>query len=64
VVVEGSVQKSGDRLRASLRMTDVHSGKLIWAADFDVPASDPLQAQASLARDATAEISRRLAVTR
>ena len=63
VVVEGTAQKFGERLRVSLRMTDVHSGKLIWADDFDVPASDPLQAEASVAREAAGMIGRRLGPT-
>lgn len=41
VIVEGTVQRILDRLTVTARLTDVHSGKLIWAENFDVAAVDP-----------------------
>jgi len=35
VLVEGTVQRSGGRVTVSVRLVDVHSGKLIWAENFD-----------------------------
>jgi len=34
-VVDGTVQRRGDRVRISVRMTRVADGKAIWAASFD-----------------------------
>jgi DNA-binding winged helix-turn-helix (wHTH) protein/TolB-like protein len=56
VIVEGTAQLSGDKLRTVLRVTDVHSGRLIWAGAFDAPASDPAQAQTDIARTAAGQI--------
>ncbi|MFB3828245.1 MAG: winged helix-turn-helix domain-containing protein [Bryobacteraceae bacterium] len=60
VVVEGTVQKSNGGLRVSVRLTDVHSGRLIRADGYDVATGDA-QAQAAAARTAAANIGRHLA---
>ncbi len=49
-VLEGSVAGLGPQLRIIARLSDVHSGRLVWAESFDVPAADPAQAQLSAAR--------------
>jgi DNA-binding winged helix-turn-helix (wHTH) protein/TolB-like protein len=56
VIVEGTAQLSGDKLRTVLRVTDVPSGRLIWAGAFDAAASDPAQAQSEIARTAAGQI--------
>jgi DNA-binding winged helix-turn-helix (wHTH) protein/TolB-like protein len=61
VVVEGTAQRFGPQIRISVRLTDVHSGKLIWAEVYDVGAMDMGQMEAAVARDAAAQIGRRLA---
>lgn len=45
-VLEGTVQRAGNRLRVTARMADVRSGKLIWAESYDL---DPDNAQAEAA---------------
>ena len=40
VVVEGTAQKVGPRVRVSVRLTDVHSGRLIWADGYDLAAGE------------------------
>lgn len=60
VILEGAVQRTGDRLRITARLADVHSGKLIWAETYDERADDPGGAQAVVARAVAAEISKRL----
>lgn len=60
VVMEGKAVKADGHMRIALRMTDVHSGRLIWAQQYDVPADSPA-AQVSIARAAAAEAGRYLA---
>jgi DNA-binding winged helix-turn-helix (wHTH) protein/TolB-like protein len=61
VIVEGTVQRSGDRLTVTARLTDVHSGKLIWAENFDVAAADSAQGQMTIARAVATQARARLA---
>jgi TolB-like protein len=61
VMVEGTVQRIGDRLRIAVRLTDVHSGKLIWAESFDRSAADLASAQTDVANAAALQIGARLA---
>jgi TolB-like protein len=39
-VVQGSVQRSGNRLRINVRLVDVESGKHLWADRFEKPVAD------------------------
>jgi TolB-like protein/tetratricopeptide (TPR) repeat protein len=39
-VLEGSVQRSGSRLRVNVQMVDAGSGNHIWAERFDKPVAD------------------------
>jgi len=39
-LVEGTVHKNCDRIRITARLVDVHTGKLIWANNYDYPAAD------------------------
>ena len=59
VVIEGTAQSFGRQVRVSLRLTDVHSGRLIWAEGYDVSAEDP-GAQTRAARDAALRIGQYL----
>ena len=56
VIVEGTVQRVGDRVRITARMTDVHSGKLIWGDTFDYPERTPADAQIDVARRVAAQV--------
>lgn len=64
VLVEGTIQKLGDRLRTSVRLVDVRSGKLIWAETYDEPAADPGMAQQNVARAIAREAGARLSAPR
>ena len=59
--VEGSAQLLGSRLSISLRLKDVHSGKVIWADNYSPPAADLGQAQMDVALSAAAQLRARLA---
>jgi len=39
-VLEGSVQRSGDRLRVNVQLIDAQSGHHLWADRFDKPVAD------------------------
>lgn len=60
VIVEGTAQQFGSNVRIALRMSDVHSGRLIWAENYDCPAGDPASAESSVARAAAEQIGQRL----
>jgi DNA-binding winged helix-turn-helix (wHTH) protein/TolB-like protein len=62
VLVEGTVQKAGERLTITARLVDVHTGKLIWADDYDYPAADWGQVQAEAARKVAARVGAHLAI--
>ena len=44
-VLEGSVQRSGDRLRVNVQLVDAETGAHLWADRFDKPLSDLLDMQ-------------------
>lgn len=60
VIVEGAAQGFGQQIRVSVRLTDVHSGRLIWADSYDVAAADMNQAESMIARSVAEQIGRRL----
>ena len=39
-VLEGSVQRAGDRMRVSVQLIDAESGNHLWAERFDKPVAD------------------------
>jgi DNA-binding winged helix-turn-helix (wHTH) protein/TolB-like protein len=56
VIVEGTAQRFGPQVRISARLTDVHSGKLIWAEGYDVAAADISQAETTVAGAVAAQV--------
>ena len=44
-VLEGSVQRSGNRLRLNVQLIDVATGKHLWAERFDKPVADLFDTQ-------------------
>jgi TolB-like protein len=44
-VVEGSVQRSGNRLRVNVQLVDAESGNHLWAERFDKPVADLFEVQ-------------------
>ncbi len=58
--LEGTAQVLGPRLRISLRLKDVNSGKVIWAENYDREAAELGQAQIDVARLAAGQIRERL----
>ena len=61
-LVEGTVQKVEERIRISARLVDVHTGKLIWAENYDYPASDLGRIQPEAAQAIAAQVGAHLAI--
>jgi DNA-binding winged helix-turn-helix (wHTH) protein/TolB-like protein/Flp pilus assembly protein TadD len=49
VVLDGSIQKSGDRVRVTTRLIDVRSGSTLWSEQFDENFTDIFRVQDSIA---------------
>ena len=52
-LMEGTIQKSGQRLRLSVRLLRVRDGASLWAAKYDEDFSDVFRLQDSIAEQAT-----------
>jgi TolB-like protein len=62
VLVEGTVQKVGERIAITARLVDVHTGKPIWAESYDYAAADLGQIEAEAARKVAAQVGAHLAI--
>jgi TolB-like protein/DNA-binding winged helix-turn-helix (wHTH) protein/Tfp pilus assembly protein PilF len=49
-VVEGSIVRSGDRIRITAQLIDAHTDRHLWAQSFEGPASDILTLQDNVAQ--------------
>ena len=59
-VVEGSVSRSGDKVRITAQLIDARADKHLWAKSFERNSSDVLALQAELASAIAREINVRL----
>ena len=59
-VVEGSVARSGDKVRITAQLIDARADKHLWAKSFERSSSDVLALQAELASAIAGEINVRL----
>jgi len=64
VMLEGTVQQTGDRVRITARLVDVHSAKLVWSDSYDYPVHQLAEAQDRAARDIVAQVGSHLASRR
>lgn len=55
-VVEGSIQRMGERVHVSAQLIQASTDAHLWAKDYDRETSDLLRLQADLAREIAAEI--------
>ena len=56
-LLDGTIQRSGETIRVSVRLLDLHAGpEVLWAARFDCPASDLLRLQDRIASETVAQI--------
>jgi len=56
-IVEGSVVRSGDRVRITAQLIDARSDKHLWAQSFEGPLGDILSLQDSVAREISLQTS-------
>ncbi|MEO8334791.1 MAG: protein kinase [bacterium] len=61
VVLSGSVQRSGDKLRISAQLINTATGVNLWSENFDRPAGDIFAVQDEVAQSAVAALKLRLA---
>lgn len=60
VILEGAIEPLGDRTRVTARLGDVHSGKLIWAGNFDTPRGEFRDIQREVAKQIALQVGSRL----
>ncbi|HEV8591114.1 MAG TPA: winged helix-turn-helix domain-containing protein, partial [Pyrinomonadaceae bacterium] len=59
-VLDGTIQRSGDRLRVSVNLLCVNDGRSLWADNFDMSASDVFSIEDTVARQVAASLKLRL----
>lgn len=59
-MVEGTAQQFGPQVRVTLRLSDVHSGRLLWSEGYDGPVGDLAGMEQSVARAAAEQIGKHL----
>ena len=60
-ILEGSVQKSGDRLRITARLVDTDSGSYLWSENYDRNISDIFAVQDDIGNSVVAALTATLA---
>ena len=60
VVLEGSLQRAGDRLRVSVNLLRVSDGVSLWADNFDLRTTDIFEIQDRVARDVASHLQLRV----
>ena len=60
VVLEGSVQRAGDRLRVSVNLLRVSDGASLWADNFELRTSDIFEIQDRVAREVASHLQLRI----
>lgn len=64
MLLEGTIQRAGERVRITSRLVDVHSGKLIWSDSYEYPMTNLADVQSQAAREITAHVDAHLAIQR
>ena len=59
-LVEGSVRRAGERVRASVHLVDARTGFRVWGDDYDRATRDLLALQEDIAREVAVQIAGRL----
>lgn len=59
-VLDGSIQKSGDRVRMTVRLIDVKKGQPLWSEQFDERFTDIFSVQDAIAERVTNSLALRL----
>jgi len=59
-VIEGSIQRSGDRVRVTAQLIDTRTDTHLWARAYDERLADVLNVQSNVAREIADQVERRL----
>ena len=59
-LVEGSIRRSPERLRVSVRLTDTSRGALLWSEQYDAEPKDIFQVQDDITRRIAGSLAVRL----
>jgi len=59
-VLDGNIQKAGDRMRVSVRLVRTNDGQVIWSEHFDEKLADIFSVQDSIARRVGNQVAPRL----
>jgi DNA-binding winged helix-turn-helix (wHTH) protein/TolB-like protein/Flp pilus assembly protein TadD len=62
-VLEGTLQKAGDRFRITVRLISIQGGSTVWASTFDEKSTDLLAMQDSISEQVTRALSLNLSNT-
>ena len=59
-LIEGSVERSGDRVRVRIQLIEASSDRHLWAEEYDRQLNDVLQLEGELAQDVAREVQLQL----
>jgi class 3 adenylate cyclase/TolB-like protein len=59
-VVEGGVQRSGDRLRVTAQLVDAEAGQILWSDRFDQDVADILDVRDEIVRQVASRLALRI----
>jgi TolB-like protein len=60
LLLEGTIQRVGDRVRVTPRLVDVHSAKLVWSLSYEYPAEPSGDAEGRAANEIGSQVGSRL----
>ena len=59
-VIEGTVRRSGNRVRIATRLVDAHTGETLWSESYDRNLTDIFAIQSEIARNIAAKLNAEL----
>jgi len=59
-ILEGSLRRSGDRMRITVQLIDARTGYHLWSEDFDRPVDDTIKIQEDISRSVAGTLQVRL----
>jgi TolB-like protein/Tfp pilus assembly protein PilF len=59
-ILEGSIRRSGDRMRITVQLIDARTGYHLWSEDFDRPVDDAIKIQEDISRSVAGSLQVRL----
>jgi TolB-like protein len=64
VMLDGTVERAGERVRVTARLVDVHSAKVAWSESYEYPVGQLGAAQSLAAKDVSAQVGTHLVARR